>query len=108
MLRGWILSKKIRIAFTRDFFDKDGNFIMPGPGPNVFEDMLNIEWQMLAEYLPEMTLNRVVFPAPFGPIIEQTSCSWISRLTLLMAIKPPNDLFTFFTSKIFTCKVPIT
>jgi phosphoglycerate dehydrogenase-like enzyme len=53
------MSKKIRVAFTRDFFDKDGKFIMPGPGPKVFEGMPSIEWQMLPEYLPEITAEQV-------------------------------------------------
>ena len=53
------MSSRVRIAFTRDFFDRDGNFIMPGPGPAVFDDMPNIEWQMLSEYHPEMTAEQV-------------------------------------------------
>ncbi|MBU2534823.1 MAG: hypothetical protein KKD83_01500 [Chloroflexi bacterium] len=33
------MPRKIRLGFTRDFFDAEGNFIMPGPGPGVFDDM---------------------------------------------------------------------
>ena len=43
------------LGFTRDFFDNEGNFIMPGLGPGVFDDMPNVEWQMLPEYFPEIT-----------------------------------------------------
>lgn len=50
---------KVRIGFTRDFFDKDGNYIMPGPGPGIFDDMPAVTWQMLPEYLPEMTPGQV-------------------------------------------------
>ena len=46
---------KVILGFTRDFFDNEGNFIMPGLGPGVFDDMANVEWQMLPEYLPEIT-----------------------------------------------------
>lgn len=53
------MGKKLRIAFTRDLFRKDGNFLMPGPGPKVFEDLRNIEWQMLPEHLPEITPEQV-------------------------------------------------
>jgi phosphoglycerate dehydrogenase-like enzyme len=53
------MSKKIRIGFTRDFFDKDGNYIMPGPGPKVFADMPDIEWQMLPEYLAEISPEQI-------------------------------------------------
>ena len=53
------MSKKIRIGFTRDFFDKDGNYIMPGLGPKVFDDMPDIEWQMLPEYLAEISPEQI-------------------------------------------------
>ena len=48
------MTRKVRIGFTRDFFDKEGNFIMPGLGPNVFDNMPNVEWHMLPEFLSEM------------------------------------------------------
>src|SRR5689334_8864337 len=35
-------------------------------------------------------LNKVVFPAPFGPISPTSSCSPICKLTFLTATKPPN------------------
>ena len=54
------MTKKIRIGFTRDFFNKDGNYIMPGLGPKVFDDMPDIEWQMLPEYLAEISPEQVV------------------------------------------------
>jgi len=47
------------MGFTRDFFDKDGNYIMPGLGPKVFNDMPKIEWQMLPEYLAEISPEQV-------------------------------------------------
>ncbi len=53
------MSKKIRIGWTRDFFDKDGNYIMPGLGPKVFDDMPDIECQMLPEYLFEVSPEQV-------------------------------------------------
>ncbi len=51
---------KVNIGFTRDFFDRDGNYIMPGLGPGVFDDMPEVTWQMLPEYLPEITPGQVV------------------------------------------------
>ena len=53
------MNKKIRMGFTRDFFDRDGNYIMPGQGPKVFDDMPDVEWQMLPEYLPEISPEQV-------------------------------------------------
>ena len=49
------MTRKVRIGFTRDFFDKEGNFIMPGLGPKVFDDKPSVEWQMLPEFLSEIT-----------------------------------------------------
>src|SRR6185437_15715330 len=38
---------------------------------------------------PEMTLNRVVLPAPFGPRIARRSPGAISRSTSRTALRPP-------------------
>ncbi|MEE9398794.1 MAG: hydroxyacid dehydrogenase [Dehalococcoidales bacterium] len=65
----------IKIGFTRDFFDKDGNYIMPGLGPRVFNDMPGVEWQMLPEYLPEITPEQV---AGFDMIMNW-SPGWTKR-----------------------------
>jgi phosphoglycerate dehydrogenase-like enzyme len=49
------MARKVRIGFTRDFFNKDGNLIMPGLGPAVFDDTPNVEWRMFPEFLAEIT-----------------------------------------------------
>ena len=41
---------------------------------------------------PVMRLNRVVLPAPFGPMISRRSPGATLRLTLVVTRKPPNDL----------------
>ena len=53
------MTGKAKIGFTRDFFDAEGNFIMPGPGPGVFDDMPNVEWRMLSEFLGEVTPEQI-------------------------------------------------
>jgi hypothetical protein len=44
---------------------------------------------------PVRRLKKVVFPAPFGPMIELISPSSKLRLRSLMACNPPKDLFKF-------------
>jgi hypothetical protein len=39
---------------------------------------------------PESRLKKVVFPAPFGPMIVRTPPSGISIVTSLTAVKPEN------------------
>src|SRR5215471_13452248 len=41
---------------------------------------------------PVIMLNRVVFPAPFGPIIPRISLSPSSKLTESTALRPPKFL----------------
>src|SRR5690606_18719535 len=44
---------------------------------------------LLGRTRPEIALNRVVFPAPFGPTSPSTSCSETERLTSETATRPP-------------------
>lgn len=53
------MSDKVNIGFTRDFFDTEGNYIMPGRGPGVFDDMPKVRWQMLPDYQPEMAPEQL-------------------------------------------------
>jgi hypothetical protein len=43
---------------------------------------------------PQMTLNSVVLPAPFGPITPSTSPRWTSTDTFSSAVMPPNETVT--------------
>ena len=49
----------IRIGLTRDFFNRDGNLITPGVGPGIFDDMPDVQCEMLAEFLPEVTPSQI-------------------------------------------------
>src|SRR3990170_6033834 len=54
---------------------------------------------------PEMTLNNVVFPDPFGPIRPTISLCWIEKSTRWRAVTPPNRLTTPAHSK-YACISP--
>src|SRR6266540_3896576 len=44
-------------------------------------------------------LKIVVFPAPFGPMRPTSSCPSIDRLKSETAVRPPNRIVTFLTSR---------
>ncbi len=49
------MGRKVRIGITGDLFDKNGKSISPGPGPKVLDEIPNVEWEPLPEYLPEVS-----------------------------------------------------
>src|SRR6185437_281277 len=51
---------------------------------------------------PVITLNRVVLPAPLGPMNPQICFSGTSKLTSFKAATPPKYFVRVFTSRIFT------
>ena len=50
---------------------------------------------------PLMILKSVVFPAPFGPIIEVMLLSADSKDSPDIAFNPPKDFETFLAARIF-------
>src|SRR5450830_1281142 len=55
--------------------------------------------------LPVMTSIIVVLPAPLGPMMQRNSPTEISRLSLLMALKPSNDTLMSSRYKMAPCVV---
>lgn len=53
------MARKVRIGFTCEMFDKKGNFLTPGPGSKLLEEIPNVEWQMFLEYLPEVSSKQI-------------------------------------------------
>ena len=49
---------KTRIGITRDLFDQGGKSISLGPGPKLLDEMPDVEWEMLPEYLPEVSSEQ--------------------------------------------------
>ena len=50
---------KARIGITRDLFDKDGKFIIPGPGLKLLDDIPEVEYEIFPESLPEITPEQI-------------------------------------------------
>ena len=50
---------KAKLGITRDFFDTDGNLIIPGPGLTLLDDLPDLDWHMIPEFLPELTPAQI-------------------------------------------------
>jgi len=55
----------------------------------------NLTLPAVADFSPEITLNKVVLPAPFGPIIETRSPCLKFIVISVRACSPVNHLETF-------------
>lgn len=53
------MGRKVRIGLTRDILDKDGKFIMPGSGLKLLDEMLNVEYEVFSEFLPEVSPEQI-------------------------------------------------
>jgi len=70
------MSRKVRIGFTRDYLDKEGKFILPGPGLKLLEAMPNVEREVFAEFLPEVTPEQI---QGFDIVISRTFPRWTEK-----------------------------
>jgi len=70
------MSQKARIGFTRDFFDKEGKPILPGPGLKLLEEMPSIKSEVFPEFLPEVTPEQI---RGFDMVISRTLPRWTER-----------------------------
>ena len=43
------MTTKVTVGITRDFFDAEGNFDLPGPGLELFDEMPEVQYRILAE-----------------------------------------------------------
>ena len=53
------MGRKARVGFTRDYYDKDGNFILDCPAYRSMEKMQGIESEVFAEMLPEVAPQQI-------------------------------------------------
>jgi phosphoglycerate dehydrogenase-like enzyme len=70
------MSRKARVGFTRDYLDKEGNYIMPGAGLKRLEEMPNVEHAIFPELLPEGTPQLI---KGFDIVITRTFTRWTER-----------------------------
>ncbi len=53
------MGRKAKVGFTRDYYDKDGNFVLDCPAYKTLTKMQGIEREVFAEMLPEVAPNQI-------------------------------------------------
>jgi len=53
------MSRKTRIGITRDAVDSRGNFIAPGPGLQLLDEMPDVEYEVFSEHLGEVAPQQI-------------------------------------------------
>jgi phosphoglycerate dehydrogenase-like enzyme len=70
------MSRKVRIGFTHDYLDKEGNFLLPGDSLKLLHEMPNVEYEMFPEIVPEATPELI---QDFDIIITRTFTRWTEK-----------------------------
>jgi D-3-phosphoglycerate dehydrogenase len=77
------MGRKARIGLTRDFFDENGKFIMPGPGLKLLDEMPEVEYEIFSEFLREVTPEQIEgfdMVCTFRPLWTKQSIAGNDRL----------------------------
>jgi len=70
------MGRKARVGFTRDYYDKDGNFILDCPGFRSVEKIEGIEREVFAEMLPEVAPSQI---ENYDIVVTRTFSRWTER-----------------------------
>jgi phosphoglycerate dehydrogenase-like enzyme len=77
------LVRKARIGITKDFFDEKGKLWIPGPGLKLFDNIPNIEYEMIPEFKKEITPDQIEgfdMVATFRPLWTKQSLAGNSQI----------------------------
>ena len=77
------MGRKAKIGITRDFFDEEGKLWIPGPGLKLFDDMPDIEYEMIPEFKKEITPDQIEgfdMVATFRPLWTKQSLAGNNQL----------------------------
>jgi phosphoglycerate dehydrogenase-like enzyme len=77
------MGRNAGVGLTRDFFDEKGNFMAPGPGLTLLDDMSSVEYQMMPEFLKVVTPGQIKdfdMVVSFRPLWRQESTAGNDRL----------------------------
>lgn len=77
------MGRKVRIGITRDCFDNKGQFMIPDPGLKLLDEMPDIEYEIFAEHLPEVSPEQ------------------IKRFDMVVSLRPKWTQQSFFTNDQF-------
>jgi len=53
------LGRKVKVGITRNLFNDDGRLFFSGSGLRLIDDIPNVEWEMLPEFLPQITPEQI-------------------------------------------------
>jgi len=67
------MGRKAKVGFTRDYYDKEGNFILDCPGFRSIEKLSNVEREVFAEMLPEVAPRQI---EDFDIAVTRTFSRW--------------------------------
>ena len=77
------MGRKTRIGITRDFFGEEGKLWIPGPGLKLFDDIPNVEYEMIPEFKKEITPDQIEgfdMVATFRPLWTKQSLAGNNQL----------------------------
>jgi len=67
------MGRKAKIGFTKDYYDQDGNFILDCPGYRSLEKIPDMEREVFAEMLPEVTPPQI---EDYDIVVTRTFSRW--------------------------------
>ncbi len=70
------MGRKAKVGFTKDYYDKDGNFILDCPGFRSLEKLPGIEREVFAEMLPEVAPHQI---ENYDIVVTRTFSRWTER-----------------------------
>ena len=77
------MGRKVRVGITSDWFGENGEFIIPGPGLKLLDEMPDVEYQVFSEFLRVVTPEQIqgfdIIPT-FRPLWTQESVSGNNQL----------------------------
>ena len=68
------MGRKARVGFTRDYYDKDGNFILDCPGFRSLEQLKSVEREVFTEMLPEVDPRQI---ENLDVVVTRTFSRWV-------------------------------
>lgn len=70
------MSRKVRIAYTSDYLDKNGNFVLPGPGWDLIRNMPGVELEVFPEFIPDVPPQQI---EGYDMVITRTLARWSEK-----------------------------
>lgn len=70
------MSRKVRIAYTADYLDKGGKFVLPGPGWDLIREMTGVELEVFPEFLADVTPEQI---DGYDLVLTRTLARWSEK-----------------------------